>query len=267
MPDFHIQEISHFAEDAHYSSSLLAVQHHMGLGDHIHLSGLVRYTVVELGFEEVLLFCKEVYYQTMTRLYADDERITVVSVGDIYGGLSETGLVRKHLESLGRSCVYLRLGFERYPGQLANKFGYPSFIFYDLACISRDVRWEYFKFSRNRREESRLYKKLNPKDVPYIFVHDDPSRGFNIPLERVLKASPFADDKLVIRNDMSENILDFGAILENSAEIHCMGSALFCLADMLSLEHPSCFYHNIRPVFSESEILHQDTRNEWSWVP
>jgi hypothetical protein len=252
-------QIKKFKKKTKYSSKKIAIQHHMGLGDHLHLSGLVRYAISDIGFEEVVVFCKSRYSETINRLFSDNDKIDVVSL-DLPNpsGPHETSYVKRYLDNLFDSWVYLRLGFEDYPRSLTSKVGSPSYIFYDMAEVPRSVRWSHFKFIRNEKEQVRVYKKLNPHNKPYIFVHDDPARGFNIP-------RPEVGDKLVIRNDISENILDFAMILENADEIYCMGSSIFCFADLLNLENTKCYFYDVRrpSVFPTTNSLDEDTKNNW----
>ena len=47
--------------------------------------------------------------------------------------------------------------------------------------------------------ESIAYKELNPNDEPYIYVHDDPSRGYSIDRNKI------RNDLKIIENKKSSN--------------------------------------------------------------
>jgi len=260
-----VQQISSFEKDVQYISDTLIMQHHMGLGDHIHLVGLVRYAVLELGFENVVLFCKSRNYETVKRLYVNDPKIQIISIVNPVNANAEVDFALKFILRMPNDCVYFRLGYERYPWAQGGTIGYPSYVFYDMARVKRDIRWSYFNFDRNNEVQERIFKKLNPNNEPYIFIHDDPARGFNIPTSRALEVSNNSSDILVIRNDMTENILDFSLILERASELHCMGSSIFCFADLLSLGDKKCYFHDIRKpsIFVTDNILEADTKHSW----
>jgi hypothetical protein len=262
------QQITRLEKDTKYISDTLLMQHHMGLGDHIHLVGLVRHAILDLGFKNVIVFCKSRNYETVKRLYSNDNEVQVISVGDPQNVTDEVNFVLKYISNMSQACVYFRLGYENYPWAQGSFIGYPSYVFYDMAKVSRNIRWSHFKFDRDIAEQTRVYKKLNPNDEPYIFVHDDIARGFEIPIESVNAVSSLPTDRLVIKNDMSENVLDFALLLENASEIHCMGSSIFCFADLLSLGDTKCFFHDIRSpsIFPVKKSLEEDTKNDWTWV-
>lgn len=252
-----------------HNSSTLLVQHHMGIGDHIGLVGMVRYAVNDLQFRKAIVFCKDQNYDLVNRLYAKDKYISVVSVGKPMSSPEETNVVMEYGKQSDEPCVYFRLGYENYPYGQCSTIGVPSYTFYDLAQVRRDVKWSHFQFDRKEEEQQRVYDKLNPGNEPYIFIHDDPNRleKYIITDEQAKATAGRDHDLLVIRNDMSENVLDFAMILENAEEIHCMGSSMFCFADLLEIDHAKCFYYNFRPLFIRPEILDEDTRQDWIWIP
>jgi hypothetical protein len=87
-----------------------------------------------------------------------------------------------------------------------------------------------------------LYKKLNPNDEPYVFLHDVPSRGYTIDRNNFLDS-----ELLVIENDPSENIFHYSNILKKAKEIHCIESSFKTLVDFYCDEdQKNIFYHNMR---------------------
>lgn len=261
-----VQRVLALEKDNEYISNVLLMQHHMGLGDHIHLVGVVRYAILDLGFDSVIVFCKDRNYETVKRLYVNTSEVKVVSVGSPLHPAEETNFVLKYISEMSEPCVYTRLGYENYPWANSRNIGYPSYVFYDMAKVPRCVRWTHFNFDDNKDEQLRVYEKLNAGDEPYIFVHDDVSRGFQISLESIRKASNMPKETKIIGNDMSENLLDMALVLKNASEIHCMGSAMYCFADLLTLEDTKCYYHNIRNLYSNKSVQQSDARHEWVWI-
>jgi len=97
-----VQQIVKFEKNINYISKTLLIQHHMGLGDHIHLVGLIRYALTDLGFENIVVenivvFCKSRNYEIVKLLYSDDNRIAVVSVGTPSNITDETNFVLKYI--------------------------------------------------------------------------------------------------------------------------------------------------------------------------
>lgn len=239
-----VQMISGFTADENYISNTLLVQHHMGLGDHICLNGLVRYALSDVGFEKVVLFCKHPYEKMVTQMYSDDARISVVSVGKVDSVVEEAKSVIEYIKKLNHPCVYLRLGFENYQAAQAENPNYScDKCFYEMANVPYQVRWSHFKFERDEAEEDRVYKKLNPNDKSYVFVHDDPARGYEIFLNK-----DKLGDRIIIKNDISESLFSFAKILEQAQEIHCMESSFRCLLEALDPQAKRLvFYDSLRP--------------------
>ena len=98
--------------------------------------------------------------------------------------------------------------------------------FYVGAGIPFENKWSQFKIRRNFSEENRILNKLNPTKEPFMFVHDDPSRGFII-------TPPNPSNLLVVKNDVTEDLFDMIGVLESAAEIHCMESSISNLIEFL----------------------------------
>ena len=237
------QYITSFVPNQRYVSKTIAIQHHMGFGDHMCLNGLVRYVLSDLKFENIILFCKEPYSGMVKQMYSDEPRIEVISVGKVNSSVEETNFVLKYLSDRSEPCVYLRLGFEMY-GQVQPNF--PDYscdrCFCMMANVPYEVRWSHFKFNRISEDQDRVYEKLNPDNVPYIFVHDDPERGFQIKLDKRK-----IGNKLIIRNDTSESVLDYAKVLEQAEEIHCIESSFRCFLEGLEpVATKLVFYDSLR---------------------
>jgi hypothetical protein len=237
------QRITSLIPGQRYVSKTIAIQHHMGLGDHICLNGLVRYVLSDLEFENVILFCKHPYEDMVKQMYSDEPRINVVSVGKVNSHHEETAFVLKYINERDRPCVYLRLGFELYEQVKPNFSDYScDKCFYMMANVPYEVRWSHFNFNRIESEQERVYKRFNPADVPYIFVHDDPARGYEIKLNK-----KEIGNKLIIRNNTSESIMDYAGILEQAEEIHCIESSFRCFLEGLTPKATKLvFYDSIR---------------------
>lgn len=217
------------------------IHHHLGMGDHIICNGLIRTKVDILG--EVCLFAKEVNYNRVRRMYEDDPRICVVSIPNDANEYQYTDTYAKK-----NSANILRYGFSSHQNLNFDE------VFYLQAEIPFEHRWKKFKIIRDQEKELKAFKKLNPLSEPYMFVHDDPLRGFvfDIPNPKNLK---------IIKNDPSICIFDMISLLEEAREIHCMESSFRCLIESFpSIICPLYFHKNVR---SGPNPAYSSERKKW----
>jgi hypothetical protein len=187
------------------------IYHHLGLGDHIICNGMVRY-FCDLN-QEVGLFCHSHYYELVKYMYRDLKNLKIFK----FDTESE---IRNYILKNNISSDLLLIGF----GELQKYLEFTTFdkAFYKIAGLEFDIRFNKFYLKRDLIEEDKVYKTLNPNNEKYIFVHDDPNRGFNINVDTDLK---------IIRNDCKFNIFNYLKILENAEEIHYMQSSF---ADLIN---------------------------------
>jgi hypothetical protein len=219
----------------------IVIYHHLGLGDCIESNGIVRH--YSNLYDKVFVFSKKRFEEIMKYMYSDIPNVEIVTINsDIYHTEKQevSDFMRNHTNLLliGHDFYFNRL-------QHYSDLQYScSEAFYDIAGLDYRLKYENFYFPRDNKEEDRVFKKLNPNNEKYIFVHDDPSRGFEIKINSNYK---------IIKNDVSENIFYMLKILENAEEIHCMSSSILCLIDCLSEKiqfKELLLYSNIRSVFA-----------------
>lgn len=216
----------------------LAILHHMGLGDHLCLNGLVRYTLSDLGFKHVVVFYQKKHRQSVIDMFSDDPRIEPVEAALVNN--CPIAAANRHVSSLGKSYAYIKIGYEAYPEVAAANPLFPcDKCFYFMAEVPYTVRWSHFKFNRNETEQDRVYYKLNPKNQPYVFVHDDPSRGLKVNIKQ-------PTGMILIRNDVTESIFNFAKILEEAQELHMMESSFRCFTEGLSVKANKLVFYDFR---------------------
>ena len=233
-------------------SNELYVHHHLGLGDHIDCNGMVRIFLDEYDFDAVNVFAKERYSDMIEYMYRDEPDIKIITVpnNDEYRFILEF-ITKNNIKN------FLKVGHDYYPWGKEEELGMGcAEIFYHQMDIPYERRFDDFYYERDEDEEKRVYEKLNPDHEDYIFVHDDVNRGFEIPKEKL-------GDMKIIRNDMEENLFNFGMILENAKEIHCMESAFRSLIETLDTTE-KLFFHNFRE--GASGYLGNSTLKEWTEV-
>lgn len=192
------------------------VHHHLGLGDHIICNGLVR-SLLNDGkvFGQIFLFAKEKNAQRVSRMFADEPRIQLIAIPS---DANEIAFVNAIIQQYN-IVDFIRCGFSM--GENLKKMGVVSNFdqaFYACAGVPYEKRWTAFKIIRNSDAEASALLKLNSEKAPYIFVHDDPSRGFvvNISNPSGLK---------IIKNDPTVDMFDMMGVLEGATEIHCIESS------------------------------------------
>ncbi len=232
---------------------------HQGLGDQIECVGMIRH-IADI-FDEVHILSKSQHEDTVRYIYRDDSNVKVhvipPSGSNEYG--DERQWVRSNLSNFDGTI--LTPGHENYFNNIQDfnrRQVAAAPAFYEIIGVPYELKFEKFYFQRERREEDRVYKKLNPHGDKYIFVHDDASRGFSIDVET---------DYKIIRNDISENVFHMTKIFENAEEVHCMSSSMFCLIDCMAasplletnLNQINKFLHwNVRRVFLGNGYLGAD---------
>jgi hypothetical protein len=206
------------------------IYHHLGLGDHIICNGLVRYFAELYG--EVTIFCKEHYASNVKYMYRDNPKIHIISV-------PQEWMVSSFLNQISKD-KYLKIGFENLPyyeqNFEKNKKTFDE-AFYLLAKVDFLVRFKNFFIQRDEQKEQEALDYLNPNHEPYIYVHDDPSRGYTIDENKHRK------DLKIIKNSFNFNLFEMRKILENATEIHTMQTGMLDLCNSFTLSKPKIFHH------------------------
>lgn len=194
----------------------LLVATHLGLGDALVQNGLVR--VLAKANDKVVFPCKHGYFGTIQQLFSDVSNVRVLRLA--HDGAEADDELRElareaertHYRTL-RLGMYSREKFER------EKW---STEFYRQSRVPEKERWAEFKLPRFSKDE------YPPPAGDYIFVHDDIARKAIIPRDRVTPG------RLVRPDKNRSNILDYCALIEQAAEVHCIDSCFAILADYLT---------------------------------
>ena len=219
---------------------ILYVHQHLGLGDHIFGNGMIRYLLKMSEYNKIGLFAKSNYFNMVDFMYRDDPNINIIEVDvhDEYGG------VDNYLkDNLSSNSDFLRVGHGHVLQphlQKPNLIECCAELFYNQVGIPFIHRYESFYLERDLREEKRVFDKLNPKNEPFVFIHDDVSRGFKINRSHLVNSN-----LKIIENDPTENIFYFIKIIEEAKEIHAMESAFRLLIEIYDKSN-NIFYHDFR---------------------
>lgn len=206
------------------------IYHHLGLGDHILCNGLVRY-FAEL-YERVYLFAKTHNLKNVSYMYRDLQNLKFIPMDN-----SEVNFFMK----VSPNNNYLIIGHEELHKKLKTENKTFDEIFYEMANLPFEDKWDKFYFQRNlEKEKDVYYNKLKLKDrEEYLFVHDDQKTG------RLIK-SAYLSKKIKIINPAdfkNIGIFDFIYTIEKAREVHVMDSSFSCLIDTMKIQKENLFMH------------------------
>jgi len=204
---------------------MLYIYHHLGLGDHIICNGMVRH-FCDIH-DEIILFCHDHYKENIKYMYRDNPKIKIEPTTNEY-------MINLFLSQTKQK--YIKIGFEKLREYENSNLTFDQ-AFYDIAGLEFDIRFDKFFVQRDEKKESEAYEKNNPNDEKYIYVHDDPSRGFTIDSKK------HRNDLKIIKNDKNYNLFEMRKILESAEEIHTMQTGMLDLCNSIKLDKPSIFLH------------------------
>lgn len=121
---------------------------------------------------------------------------------------------------------------------------------YSEVGVPLELMWNNFYFKRDAEAECEAFEMLALNE-DYIFLHDDPKRGFTID-KKYLK-----DMRIVRLSDIPDvSILDCLYIVEKAVEVHTYNTGLTQFIDLMGIKHDSLNYHHyVRPAAFERPIL------------
>lgn len=202
------------------------IYHHLGLGDHIICNGMVRLFYEKYG--KIKLFCKSSNIENVRFMFSDLINLELIPVNNDHD--VEFYTVHNNIQN-----DLIKIGFsemkKHQPPLTFDK------AFYEIAGMDFSVRFNHFHVPRNHIKEESVYKELNPNNEPYIFVHDDKERGFEIDSNKINR------DLKIIRNDTKYGLFDILKIIEDAEEVHVMQSSIKDLINSFIFTKPKLFLH------------------------
>jgi hypothetical protein len=230
------------------------IHQHSRLGDMILCNGLIRIFAKKFKNSFINIFCRSKHIKLIKYMYRDNKRIKLIPLNENPKLINEKLLM--HYESKFiqnyikqkkiKKDQYISIGFENYDKvkdlNTDKKRPWPcDVIFYKQFNIPFKKRFSETYWKRNIKKEEKLYKKLIKSNEKFIFIHDDPKRNL------YLKNLSFDKEiKKIIRNDIKENIFDYGLILEKASEIHIMESSIRQIIEVLNIKSKKLFLYKGR---------------------
>jgi hypothetical protein len=234
------------------NNSKFILHHHLGLGDHFVLNGMVNF--VSKKYEKIYIPAKTHNYSTVKFMYENNNKVEVFEVGN----LTE----HKDVANFGKKegLEILRVGFEKL--KMNGEFN-PKF--YNQLDLSYDISFDYFDPNyvqeNNKLLESHLktyYKCSNN----YIILHIEGSTISDI--EGSLKIDSHLPKILIEKkSDIFKNLLYYLDVIKNAKEVHCINSSVFTLVERIPT-NGKLFFHNL----SKSDNTKKFTafNKEWTFV-
>jgi hypothetical protein len=224
--------------------TLKYIHHHLGLGDHIICNGMVRHFCKT--YDNIVLFCYTHYYENISYMYRDLENLEIFTFDndqelEIFvkrNTVVENNLIKPGFDNLD-ACLD-RMTFDE--------------AFYHLAELDFSVRFDEFHIPRDLEREQEVCEILNPDNEKYIFVLDDPKRGYHIDMNKV------SSEYKIITNDYRFLMFDYISLLENAEEIHMMQTGFLDLVNCYKMDKPKIYRHNY--VRNYPDAIHSKGMNE-----
>ncbi|MDA8576278.1 hypothetical protein N9L24_04470 [Candidatus Marinamargulisbacteria bacterium] len=235
--------------------------HHLGLGDHIIMSGLVRFLYEQCN--PMLLFCYEHNYKNIVRLYQDLEHLTVKG---FVSDMAIESFIVNHQARCMNLCLTKKDNWLMNVWDKIPFFQSPTFdvVMYRKANVPHTARWDQFYYQRDNQKEEAVFqsviKKVSPK---YIFLHDDPSRQDCIDRTRIASSLPIYQPDHRLGETSNWTLFDYAKVIEQAEEIHVMDSAFACFAEHLDLSGVKrCVIH--RYIRGNKSKIPEFRNKEWT---
>jgi hypothetical protein len=212
---------------------------HYGFGDYVVCYGLVK--EMSKRYDNVILFAiphrSVLHISNIKRLYSSIKNVQInTDDPKLYPDVLYVGW-NKFTEALAKDPSTHCLNF-----------------FYDQVGVPLNLMWDNFYYDRDMAKEKEIfYDRLGLKDdEEYIFLHDDPVRGFEINRQHITP-----DIKIIHLVELDDvSILDTLYLIERSKEVHVGNTGLVPFIELMNIKHNNLNYHKyIRPLPSEQPIF------------
>lgn len=137
-------------------------------------------------------------------------------------------------------------------------------IFYFQSKLPLEARWSGFEFNPSLEKEQILLKEYKEAlKGPYVFLHEDRSRGFIIDRARIRK------ELIVIEPDptLDFTIFDYKSLIENASEVHCIESSFSIFIDQLTKNNQKLFVHRYSRPEAKNSFRHElNYKRDWKII-
>jgi hypothetical protein len=235
------------------ADSRVFIAGHMGLGDHILCNGIYR-EYAKL-FRICVIPVSRKYVGTLHDMLKDLKNVFLLACDDDLN-LPQVLALRTHYLELGFKILNLGTFGENHTDGMSIRFDES---YYNQAKVDFQKRWSAFYYPREFDEEISLFELLGCKQGEYIFLHEDPKRGMII--DRSLLDTT---KKIITPLKVSSNskFFNYGYVLQNASEIHCIESSFAALIESLQISVPKFAHRYARweaKTYLSMEYTYQST--------
>lgn len=235
---------------------------HQGLGDHLLCGGIYREYAKR--YPIVFIPVTKNYAKTMQILMSDLPNVHIISFDF---AITDS---RLNLKMESQAKLLSNFGFDiLHLGAFESSFFKDPNMrldanYYSQASLNLEHRWESFDVPRNFEKERELKDLLVPDGKPYIFVHDDASRSFNI------RPIAFPDGITVVRPDVTLSsqfsFFDYLTLIEEAQQIHCIESSFAALIEGMEIQGEKFAHRYARPE-ALNDFRHEFTyKTDWKVI-
>lgn len=227
---------------------------HGGLGDHILCNGIYREYASR--HDVCVIPVNKRYLTSMEDMLGDLSNIVLLPCNDDIRDVMVVAL-RDHFNNLGFNI--LSLGSF---GQNQVKWDNTQFdqIYYDQANVCFNKRWSSFYYPRDTKRELELFDSFDCQPGGYIFLHEDIERGMVINRELIESDLTIISPNTSLQ---SGRFFDYGYLLENALEIHCIESSFAALAESLQISAKKYAHRYCRWEASRFQRMEFTYRTDW----
>lgn len=222
---------------------ILYIYTHLGCGDMISQSGIIRYKCE--FYDRVYVFCKPHNVKTVSFLYHDEPKVKLILLDDAG--------VRSFM-TFNPDNEYLIVGHEKFTQEFSNPSNKRKIdeIMYEMGQTPLEYKWSKFKVQRDYEREQMVFDSYKLKNNEYSFVHDK---------DRLRIKKHIPSGKHIHPDNMEFSLFDYLTVIERAREIHILNSSFFCLIDALQINKPNMYLHNY--LLNHSKELLGNMKSPW----
>jgi hypothetical protein len=267
---------SDIKEQKGYHKAQALVLGHLGMGDMLDVTGLIRY--LSTKYDKVVVIAKSNYsLKNIKQMFSDDNTIEILQVKDDRAISPAYGASPQVFNTMFKNYDQYLLGFHQHGLRHVFKSDDLPFSFYDDVQIPHNVYWDYFHVNVPRKSKE-LYNMLNEKNISnYIFVHNSCSFGeifdykyieekLNTNKNEVLFINPcknMYDENhkyFELAEKMKDHLLlDYVDLIENADSVIVTDSGFFSLCIHLKINTDKCYFFS-----RENDTYNYEYEHIWS---
>jgi hypothetical protein len=219
---------------------------HLSIGDLLIINSIIRYYTSK--YINVYFLCKKKNLKSMINIFSDNNNIVPICIDIIEDILPDNHYIYEKYKEFD----IIKLGLHNNnwyifkSDLIIGDLPYSFFkTFYRQLELDYEIRYKYEKITRNYDNEIIFFNKVMKNYDKYIFIHDCDKNNL-LDIKNSEKFISIFHPNINYYNDNSEfynywlniisdNILDYCKIIENSEEIHVIFSSFFNLCMYLDL--------------------------------